>query len=89
MGALVVLGAGLFEPDVGLIAGVALYGTVAGLMQWLVLRRQVARAGWWVLACTLGWVVAVPVGDLGGPPGWAVYGAITGAVLVWLLRQAS
>ena len=58
------------------------------------LRRQVARASWWVLASTVGWVVggflsgAVPVG---GFLGWAaleaVYGAITGTALVWLLRQ--
>lgn len=28
----------------------ALIGAVVGLMQWRILRRQVARAGWWVLA---------------------------------------
>jgi hypothetical protein len=49
---------------------------------------------WWVLASTVGWAAggflsgAVPVG---GFLGWAalgaVYGAITGSVLVWLLRQ--
>jgi hypothetical protein len=43
---------------------------------------------WWVLASTVGWVVGMPVG---GFVGWAalgaVYGAITGVVLVWLLRQ--
>ena len=74
--------------------GAALGGIVAGMLQWLVLRRQLARAGWWVLASTMGWVVggflsgAVPVG---GFLGWAalgaVYGSITGTVLVWLLRQ--
>lgn len=87
LGALLVLGIGLFDSELGLVAGVGLYGTLAGALQWIVLRRRVARAGWWVLANTVGWVVAIPVGDITGPPGWAVYGATTGTVLVWLLRQ--
>ena len=29
-------------------------GASVGIAQWLVLRRQVAQAGWWVLASTLG-----------------------------------
>ncbi len=86
-GALLVLGLGWVEADLGWIAGVGLYGTLAGVLQWLVLRREVARAGWWVLGSTVGWVVAIPWGDMMGPPGWALYGAITGTVLVWLLRQ--
>jgi hypothetical protein len=36
----------------GVIATIAL-GLVPGTLQWLLLRRQVARAGWWVLASTL------------------------------------
>ena len=75
---------------VGVTAGV----TVAGALQWLVLRRQVARAGWWVLASTVGWVVGGLVsGITDAAVGWAVlgavYGAITGAVLVWLLRRGA
>ena len=63
-----------------------------GVLQWLVLRRQVARAGWWVLASTVGWIVGGLVsGITDTAAGWAVlgavYGAITGAVLVWLLRH--
>ena len=75
---------------------------MAGVLQWLGLRRQVARAGWLVLASTVGWVVGGPLAgsvSVGGIVGaavgaavsWAVlgavYGAITGPVLVWLLRQ--
>lgn len=89
MGALITVGVGRFGAVQGLVAGVGLYGTVAGVLHWLVLRRLVARAGWWVLASTVGWVVAVPVGDVTGPPGWAIYGAVTGTVLVWLLRSQS
>ena len=30
-------------------------GVVTGLVQWLVLRRRVPRAEWWILANALGW----------------------------------
>ncbi len=86
-GALVVIGPGRIDPDTALLAGVGLYGFLAGVLQWLVLRRHVARAGWWVPANILGWIAAIPAGDINGPPGWALYGAITGAVLVFLLRR--
>ena len=77
-----------FDPGLGVAFG----GSVLGLLQWLVMRQHVARAGWWVLASTVGWVAG---GFLSGAfepgvAGWAtigiVYGAISGAVLVWLLR---
>jgi len=78
---------------------VALGGAVTGTLQWLVLRGQFSRAGWWVLASTVGWGLGGSV--LGAFP-WgvgdtdarvalvvtaAVLGAVTGGVLVWLLRQ--
>ena len=69
-------------------------GAMAGIMQWFVLRRQVSRAGWWVLASTAGWAVwgQVALGTI-FPLGVAivgggfVLGGITGLALVWLLRQ--
>jgi len=87
LGFLVVLVLGAVNTDSGLATGVGLYGTLAGTLQWLVLRQHVGRAGWWVLANTVGWLVAIPVGDLAGPPGWAIYSAVTGTALVLLLRQ--
>jgi hypothetical protein len=85
----VVFGVGMFNADVGWVGGAGLFGTAVGVLQWLVLRRQVARAGWWVLASTVGWVVGMPLGDIvGGPALGAAYGAITGTAMVWLLRQA-
>ena len=78
---------------------VALGGAVTGTLQWLVLRGQVSRAGWWVLASTVGWGL---VGAVLGAFPWgvgdtdalvalvvtgAVLGAVTGGALVWLLRQ--
>ena len=86
----------------GLFVGWVVGGFVGGVLEWLVLRQQVARAGWWVLAGTVGWAVGGFVGffegvfaNWFGPVGlfvdWVVgsfvYGAITGAMLVWLLRQ--
>ncbi|MCZ2809592.1 MAG: hypothetical protein O2V44_09585 [Candidatus Bathyarchaeota archaeon] len=85
-----------FDP-LRIIGVVALGGAVAGILQWLVLRGQVSRAGWWVLACTVGWALGVTVAGAipwGGDPELlqlgvtgAVMGVVTGGALVWLLRQ--
>jgi serine/threonine-protein kinase len=90
----------MYEAVVG-AGGLAVLGASVGIAQWLILRRQVSRAGWWVLASALG--LAVPVSEaVWGAEGLALdvanagaaglaaggaYGAITGVVLVWLLRQ--
>ncbi len=81
--------------DVGWVVEAGLYGVVLGVLQWLVLRRQVALSGLWVLASTVGWIVGDPVcsslmdfGALSWVVFGAVYGAITGLVLMWLLRQS-
>lgn len=83
----------------------AVFGIAAGIMQWLVLRQQVVRAGLWVLANILGSLVGaigVPAAgvisartdnyDLSTMVFGLLFGAglgiITGAVLVWLLRQS-
>ena len=78
-------------------------GGMVGTMQWLVLRRWVYRAGWWILANTLGWATAFladPVVVLALWPSavlatimgevtfGAVLGAITGVTLVWLSRHS-
>lgn len=38
------------------------FGVLSGIMPWLVLRRQVARAGWWVPAHLLGSLVGGALG---------------------------
>jgi hypothetical protein len=78
---------------IGVIVGTAAGGAVLGAMQWLVLRRRVSRAGWWVVTTMPAMFVGVvalwwasrgfdtdiaAAGALGG----ALYGAITGVVLV-------
>ena len=47
--------------DVGWVIEAGLYGAVLGVLQWLVLRGQVALSGLWVLASIVGWVVGDPV----------------------------
>jgi hypothetical protein len=82
---------------VGRAVGGAAVGAVTGVAQWLLLRRQVRRAGWWILASAAGLAVGLAVGldvvlDVGNAVGGAVVGAVigilTGAALVWLLRQS-
>ena len=87
----------------GFLVG-AVFGLVSGILQWLILRRKILRAGWWLLANFLGslvgtiafpiavaisetdnWGLAIIVFGMGLGAG---YGAITGAALVWLLRQS-
>ncbi len=88
---------------VGEVMGWAVPDAMIGTMQWLVLRRQVPRAGWWVLATAFGWFVGVPVGLTGvgavGQPRaeaigllvmWPLGGAVAGAVLgvmQWLVLR--
>lgn len=79
-------------------------GVVTGILQWLILRRKILRAGWWLLATLLGSLVGattIPMAAALGEAGkWGLAmmtfglgfgagnGAITGATLVWLLRQS-
>jgi hypothetical protein len=44
------------------LAGATTTGVVGGILQWLVLRRRVVHAGWWVLASILGPTVGMGVG---------------------------
>ena len=70
----------------------AMAGALAGIVQWFVLRQQVPRAGWWIVASTLGWAagmgLAMMLRQVGWIAGGAVGGAITGLPLLWLLRGA-
>ena len=81
-----------FGADVAGVSAAVLYGAAVGVLQWRLLRRRFTRAGRWVLASAVGWIVAsLTAGVTEGIAGWAVlgavYGAITGGVLVALLRR--
>ena len=83
----------------GMIVG-ATNGILAGTLHWLLLRRQIPQAGWWVLASTIGTSIGWGVGFVFStpPPAYAtnflgsllagtVTGGLTGLGLVWLLRS--
>jgi len=65
-------------------------GLIIGLLQWMILRRYFFRSSYWILASTLGWGICVLVTQLSI---WAffigvlLYGAITGATLMLILRK--
>lgn len=72
-------------------------GILLGLAQWLVLRSQVARSGWWILSSGVGWCAGwissqFAFEELGFL--WAVMtpglvsGAVTGISLVWILKSS-
>ena len=72
----------------------AVVGLGLGSAQWLVLRRHVRSAGWWILANSLGWLAGLSLGsgitDSVGIPGnllvvRVVSGAATGGMLSYLL----
>ena len=46
-----------------LLSGAA-FGIALGTMQWLVLRRRVHRAGWWILTSGVGWSAGFFVGEI-------------------------
>jgi hypothetical protein len=76
-------------------------GTLAGVLQQRILRRQVCHSAWWVPASAVGWGLSV-IG-LGIPSFFLPYGRpfivlplvlasvllgiVTGGTLIWLLRQ--
>ena len=113
MGVLLWLGVGMGMEVVGigsqgmvsrvLLPGLvgATFGTPFGIAQWIVLRRYLRRAGWWVLATALGYVIVFLLGASFFPQGDTIelepgqqvlLGTVLGAVvavpaalLQWLL----
>lgn len=77
----------------------AVGGTSVGIMQWLVLRQQMDRAAWWILASTIGSIVLDVIfrgglfiyptmaSILVAATSGALYGGITGVPLAWILRH--
>jgi hypothetical protein len=66
-GTLVGAGVGLLLQSLEWIASAATVvaaTAVLGVAQWWLLRRQVARAGWWIAANALGWGVGLVAGFL-------------------------
>jgi hypothetical protein len=62
----------------------AVLGPVLGVPQWLVLRRHLHRAGWWVWGNTAAWALGMPVVFIGAssvPPGGLGLTAVVIAVV--------
>jgi hypothetical protein len=80
------------------VAIFASFGVFFGVCQWLVLRERLPHAGWWIAINMAGWLPALAL-VAGGPSvesdldillaGIAelVPFAVTGAGMIWLLRQ--
>lgn len=49
----------------------AAIGAIFGILQWLVLRKLIYGASWWILASTLGWILGEAIAQL-----WTI--AVTG-----------
>jgi len=44
--------------NLSILLGFPLIGALIGFFQWLLLRRHITQAAWWILASTLGWGLA-------------------------------
>jgi hypothetical protein len=76
-------------------------GTLTGLLQQRILRRQVYHSAWWVPASAAGWglsMIGLGISSFFPPNGRpfivlplvlasVLLGIVTGGVLIWLLRQ--
>lgn len=73
-------------------------GLAVGVCQWVVLRKHVRRAGWWIVITLGGWLLAFVVTGLAFMTGLYVEpfdmvaallgpSAVTGAGLVWLMHD--
>ena len=89
-------GVGRFQLDV---LGPAVVFGVMGLAQWMILRREVAQAGWWIVASLVSGIVAGLVAGayLGGLPSTAgtvavaavslaLASSVTGFRMYWLIQ---
>jgi hypothetical protein len=61
-------------------------GLTLGAAQWLVVRRDMPRSGWWIVINALGWLLAM-TGVLGGSLVGAVAGAVTGVAVALFLEM--
>jgi hypothetical protein len=64
----------------------AILGLAVGIAQWLILRRELRWAGWWIIFSVMGWVTGLtllPGALLTG----TMAGALTGLALEILLRH--
>ena len=75
----------LFVPaEMGFLIGLVMGGLV-GILQWVLLKKEVDWAGWWILFSILAWTTGLTLLP-GLLTSGALSGALTGLVLVILFR---
>lgn len=74
----------LMHSNTGILLGSVLGGTT-GIAQWLLLRKEVDWAGWWIVVSILAWTTGLAVLP-GMLTSGALPGAMTGLALVILFR---
>lgn len=74
----------LMQSNTGLLLGPAIGGTT-GIAQWLLLKKEVNWAGWWIVISILAWTTGLVVLP-GLLSSGALPGAMTGLTLVILFR---
>lgn len=92
----------LYKKPIGLLLFLAndgvlwiVFGATIGFCQWFVLKRQVTKAGWWIVGSAVGWGIGMTVGlgefneSMGSSGnvtlGGFLIGLITGLMLLLLL----
>ncbi len=85
------LGLGTGE-DLGFAIIGAVFGIAVGIPQWFVLRPYAQKAEWWAVCNTVGWIVGLSLLNvlnraISFPLVGVVSGALTGAMMIWLLRN--
>jgi hypothetical protein len=71
-----------------------LMGLAIGMAQWLLFRRRLSHAGWWIAATVVGWgLVALVTGDSLDQFGLLALGllpaSVTAAALAFLMKQST
>ena len=69
------------------VVGVPLVGAPLGVLQWLVLRQHIHRAGRWILATSVGWIAFSPLGVLTGLLQWLILRRQVSRASWWLLAN--
>lgn len=77
----------LLSADLGILLGPVL-GLAVGIPQWLILKKEVDWAGWWIIMSIIGWTTGLTILP-GLLTSGALPGAWTGLTLVLLFRYST
>ena len=74
----------ILPADLSLLSG-PIIGGVTGILQWILLRREIDWAGWWIIISVLAWTTGLTLVS-GLLTSGSLPGALTGLALVILFR---